>query len=139
MVPKLFIDSDVILDLLLDRDPFSEPAKNLFLLAENGRAKLYTSPIVFANCHYILRKLKPRAAVWKIFHTLNSIVTCVKMDEETLRITLNSHFTDFEDGLQNSCAHQAGLGIIVTRNVKDYKTSLLLVLTPAEAVIRFSI
>ncbi|MEL6823927.1 MAG: PIN domain-containing protein [Calditrichota bacterium] len=131
---KAFIDSDIILDLFAKREPFYESAALLFTLIEKKRLSGYTSPIVFANLHYILRKLKSPGSALEILRKLRTVISVLPVDERVIDRALNSGFSDFEDAIQYQCAMENNLDFIITRNKADYKKSRLSVLDAEEFV-----
>ena len=131
---KAFIDSDIILDLFAKREPFYESAALLFTLIEKKRLSGYTSPIVFANLHYILRKLNSPGSALEILRKLRTVISVLPVDERVIDRALNSGFSDFEDAIQYQCAMENNLDFIITRNKADYKKSRLSVLDAEEFV-----
>jgi predicted nucleic acid-binding protein len=129
---KVFIDSDVILDLLCKREPYYAYAAEVFTLGDAKMKELVTTPVVFANVFYILRKLLGIEKAKELLRKLRIIISIVPVDEKIVDLALNSRFSDFEDGLQYFTARENGIKIILTRNIKDYKEIELLVQTPEE-------
>jgi predicted nucleic acid-binding protein len=129
---KIFIDSDIILDLLCKREPFYSFAAEVFTLGDTNKIELVTTSLVFANVFYILRKLLGIEKAKELLRKLRIIISVVSVDEKVVDLALNSKFTDFEDGLQYFTARENDIKIILTRNVKDYKEKDLLIQTPEE-------
>ncbi|MDQ3017250.1 MAG: PIN domain-containing protein [Bacteroidota bacterium] len=127
---KVFVDSDIILDFLLDRSPFAEPALKLFTLAEMGRVKLFTSGIVFSNCYYVLRRVASHDKVIKKLATISLLFDFTLLERQVVLDALQSSFRDFKDALQNFSAIGSGIQILITRNIRDYKWSSLAVMSP---------
>jgi predicted nucleic acid-binding protein len=128
----LFIDTDVILDLLCKREPFYEFAAEVFTLGDKGKPHLATTSLVYANVFYILRKILGIEKAKELLRKLRLIVHVIPIDEKMVDLALNSQFSDFEDGLQYFTARENDIGIILTRNVKDYREKELLIQTPEE-------
>ena len=124
------MDTDVILDFLLDREPFSEASTILFSMGDQGKIKLYSSGLVFSNCYYILRKISTHQKVIEKLTLLASFMDFTLINKQVILDALQSSFRDFEDALQNASASTSGLNILLTRNTKDYRQSELSVLTP---------
>jgi predicted nucleic acid-binding protein len=131
-VTNLFVDSDIILDLLAKREPNYIHAANLFTLIDHKEVNAFTSPIVFANLHYILRKLTSNATALKSLRKLKTLINILPVDEKVIEQLLNSEFTDFEDAIQYFTAVNNKINIIITRNKTDYKKSKISVLTAEE-------
>jgi len=129
---KIFIDTDVLLDHLLDRKPFSDHSSLLLSLGELKQIKLYSSVLVFANCYYILRKYASHQKVIHSLTSLSGIIDFIDMGRNEVVEALHSSFGDFEDALQNAAATKGGIVRLVTRNIKDYRSSELSVITPEE-------
>lgn len=129
---KVFIDSDVILDLLCRREPFYSSAAEVFTLGDSKTIELVTTPIVFANVFYILRKLLGIEKAKELLRKLRILLSVVSVEEKVVDLALNSKFSDFEDGLQYFTAREHAIRIILTRNCKDNKEKDVLVQTPEE-------
>jgi len=132
---KAFIDSDVLLDFLLGREPFSTESAKILSLADLKEIQLFTSPVVLANCYYILRKYNSHASVVRELIKMLELIDLVSIDRGTAIEALNSKFSDFEDALQSFSASRSKLEIIITRNISDYKYSESIVQLPAEFLV----
>lgn len=122
---KLFIDTNIVLDLLAQRPDYASAAK-LFTLADQGKLDLSVSSLTFANTHYILVKHEGKEKTLKILRDLELIVTIIDLSGKIVRLALNDKgFTDFEDGLQYYSALENGMEVIITRNQKDFKHAKL--------------
>lgn len=131
MKTQAFIDTDVVLDFLIDREPFSTQAALIFALGEAKKTRNIVSPLTFSNCYYILRKLASHDKVVDKLKQFASIVEICRVNKQTIQLALNSGFKDFEDAIQNFSAIQIGqVDVLITRNTKDYKTSKLSVMEP---------
>ena len=117
---KIFLDTDVVIDLLADRKPFSETAAALFSLAEKGSLEIYVSSLSFNNIYYIVRKLAGHKKALTLLAQLEKLTHILPVDGEIIRESLLSNFKDFEDAVQYFCAKRGGIGNIITRNVKDF-------------------
>jgi predicted nucleic acid-binding protein len=130
---KIFLDTDVALDHLADRQPFSEYAHRLFALAETGEIALCLSALCFSNLYYILRKQKGRDEAIDLLRKLKQLVRVSAVAEAEIAFALASSFKDFEDATQYFAAKaDAGVSAIITRNKLDYARSELPVLSPDE-------
>ena len=128
---KVFIDTDVILDFLFDRKPFSAQSAEVFSLCEKQSISGYITPVIYSNLYYILRRTAPHKKVIEKLKQLASIIKVIPMNQEVVLNALNSNFKDFEDGLQHFAAVNYGqIDVILTRNLKDYHHSQIGVLTP---------
>ena len=136
---NLFLDTNVLIDFLADRKPFSTHAAKLFSLAEEGKARLYISAVSYNNIYYIIRQSLNHNETLKLLSQLSEMVDIADVTATIVRRALKtSYFNDFEDAIQyHSALSIAGINCIVTRNIKDYKKSTVVVLTPVEAVSLF--
>ena len=131
MKRSVFIDTDVVLDFLLDREPFSTFASIIFSLSEEKEVKAYISPLTISNSYYILRKLASHTKVVKNLQKLLLITNITSIGKNDVVLALNSNFKDLEDALQHfSAISHAKVDVILTRNLKDYKHSEVPAMTP---------
>jgi predicted nucleic acid-binding protein len=134
MSRRVFVDADVILDLLLAREPFFPAAAELFLLIQDGEIEGYTSPVVFANLYYILRQGTSAPEALTALRKLRLLLGVLAVDERTIDRGLASSFVDFEDAIQYYTAVAHGLEAVVTRNKKGYKAAEIPILDAVECV-----
>ena len=127
MSKKIFVDSDVILDILCQREPYYEYAAYVFSLSD-------TRKIVFSNVYYILRKLLGIQKAKEALRKLRLLVKVMPVEEKEVDLALNSKFSDFEDALQYYTAMRYGIEILLTRNIKDYKEREIIVQAPEEFI-----
>ena len=129
----LFIDTDVIIDFLIDRKPHSREAAIIFTLIEQKKLKGYVSSLTFSNLYYVLRKVEPHNKVISKLDSISRMLTILKVDQQTIKDAIVSGFSDFEDSIQYNCAlDYKKIDVIITRNTKDYKNSEIPVMTPAD-------
>jgi predicted nucleic acid-binding protein len=128
---RLFIDSDVIIDLLARRKNYPEAAALMMIIAEK-KAAAFTTPIVLANVDYIITKYSSKTKSRRAMKLLRRNLSILQMDEKTVDAALESEFPDFEDAMQYHAAEKQGIDFIVTRNKKDYAKGSLKVVTAQE-------
>lgn len=134
---KLFVDTNIILDLLAKRAEF-ESASILFTLADKGEVDLYVSSLSFANVSYILRKQIGREKTVDVLRDLDLVVAISALTGKIVRLALNDKkFKDFEDGLQYYSAIESEADAIITRNLSDFKSAKLAVMTAEQYVKAF--
>ena len=127
----IFIDTDVIIDFVADRQPFSRQAAQVFTLLDQKKIKGYTSALCYSNLYYVLSKYAPHKKVIHMLNELAELVGILKVDENIIRSSLSSDFKDFEDAIQYYTAEEyKRIDVIITRNIKDYKNSNIPVMTP---------
>ena len=136
---KVFIDTDVILDFLLDRKPFSDHIGQLFQLSIDSDLKLCVSPTTITNINYIIGRIENKKQANLKTKKILKLVIVETICQTTLNKAIQSNFKDFEDGVQNFCAIEANHKIIITRNLKDYKESEPAILTPIEYLTQFNL
>jgi predicted nucleic acid-binding protein len=137
---SIFLDTNIIVDLIADRPPFSKYAIELFSLAELNKIKLYTSSHSLATTHYLLKKYIEEKELRVILHNLLEFITIISVDLDVLRKNLNSNHKDFEDAIQIYCASTVnGMEYIVTRNIKDFKNSEIPAFLPNEIVAKLQL
>jgi predicted nucleic acid-binding protein len=131
---QILVDSDVILDLFLDREPHHSVALRFFshLDANPDSVSGFMSPVAVANVAYILTKAHSRAYAVKKMIGLRDVLRVAPMSESNVDAALQKPQRDFEDTLQYQCARENGLKTIITRNIQDYPAEGLSVLTPRE-------
>lgn len=129
---RLFIDTNIILDLLGVRHPFYESAAKLATLADKKKLVMMVSPISFATISYVLSKFEAAEIVKEKLRKFKIISEIGKIDQDTIEKALNSKFADFEDALQYFSAIESDCDIIITRNAKDFKLSVIPVMSAQE-------
>jgi predicted nucleic acid-binding protein len=129
----LFIDTDIIIDFLIDRKPFSREAAIIFTLIEQKKLKGSVSSLTFSNLYYVLRKFESHNKVISKLDSLSKLLNILKVDDQIIKKAITSGFSDFEDSIQHFCAIDSRkIDVIITRNIKDYKNSDLPVMTPGD-------
>lgn len=127
---KVFVDTDICIDLLSGRKPFNRTAELLFSLADTGKIKICVSSHSFSNIDYVLLSKYSTVHSRQIIAKFKTLVQVLSVDSKTIDLALASDFKDFEDAIQYSCAMEHNLTTIITRNLKDYKKATIRVLTP---------
>lgn len=121
-----------MLDFLGEREKFYKPVAKLATLADKEKLNLVVSPISFATFSYFLTKNEtPKIAKEKL-RKFKIISEICQLDEHTIEKGLNSSFKDFDDALHYFSAVDSNCDIIITRNGKDFKDSLIPIMTPIE-------
>ena len=128
---RLFLDTNIVIDLLETREPFCYDAARLFALAYYGRVCLLVSPMTYATASFLLRKHGAQG-VRVLLSNLRRLTRVSTADESNVDDALASQFDDFEDALQYYSALLAQAEAIITRNGKDFTNSTLPVMTAKE-------
>ena len=131
---NLFLDTNIILDLLASRMPFYTEAAKLFSLADKKKIKLSISSLCIADSHYILSRQNPEIEVRSILRKFKVLVNVLPLDDKITDLALNSDFRDFEDAIQYYTAIENDQDLIITRNQQDFKESKLPVMSAGEFI-----
>ena len=129
---KVFVDTNIIIDLLAKREPFYKDAQDLFTLSDKKEIHLCISSLSFANAYYSIAKHHKEVDAKKYLAKFKVLVTVLPLEDKAIELALASEFNDFEDGLQYFTAMDNDSDIIITRNKKDFKNSKIPVLTAGE-------
>jgi predicted nucleic acid-binding protein len=129
MTERIFVDSNIILDLLGNREPFYIHAAELFSLADKGEITLCVSSLSFSNLNYLLSKQYSADQAKKKLLKFKTLVTVLSVTDKIVELSLSSDFKDFEDGLQYFTATENGIKRLLTRNLKDFRTAEIMVMT----------
>ena len=126
------MDTNVILDLLANREPHFVSIARLATLADQKKLVLVSSPLSFTTVDFILNKYESEDSVRAKLRKFKIICEVGEVNEEIIDKGLNSAFMDFEDAVQYYSALQANCSVIITRNAKDFKHSSIPVMTAEE-------
>lgn len=129
---SVFVDTDISLDLLTQREPFYNAAATLFTKADRKELKLFVSSLSFSNLYYILKSEHSVSESRRILNNYRVLVNVLPVNEKIIDLALQSLFKDFEDAIQYYTATQHNVPVILTRNLKDYKQSAIPVMTAGD-------
>lgn len=119
---RVFLDTNILIDLLAQRSPFYLDAAKLFTLGDKDEIKLFISSLTLANTHYILSKQLGGDRTRKVLRDLNTILEILPLDHKVISLALNDQgFNDFEDAIQYFTALNGNQDFLITRNLKDFK------------------
>lgn len=131
----LFLDTNIILDVLTNRETYSTGATKLLDLGEKGVVEIYISALSYSNIYYILRKHYTHKEMITILRDVEMITTTLDVTKSIIRESIHSELKDFEDAIQLNCAlSNKKIQAIVTRDSKGFKNNSLSVLTPDEVL-----
>ena len=133
---KLLIDANILLDVLQNREPHVRESSVIWKLCETERAKGYVSALTFANLVYIMRKELEPKKIDEILQALSLIFEFVDFSVADLSHAAELRCDDFEDAIQSVTATRVHADYIITRNVRDFKRSKVIVFTPSELIAR---
>lgn len=135
----VFLDTNVVLDFVLKREPFASKAAIIFDLGERQRLNLHLSSLSMNTIDYVVSKVSSSRKSRTVIIKLLSIVEVLPVQKSTIEQAAFSDFKDFEDAVQNFCAAEHQLQHLITRNSKDFKKSQLSVQTPTEFLATFGL
>ena len=129
---RVLFDTDVMLDVLLRRQPFFDVAQSLFSRVEHGDLEGAASATSITTVFYFARKSLGRAVALQSIRLLLKLFRTAPVTHDILAAALDLDFTDYEDAVLHEAARTAGVDGIVTRNTRDFRNSDLRVYTPKE-------
>lgn len=122
---KIFLDTNIVLDFLGERENFYDAAAKLLTLADQKKILVYTSPTSISNAFYILAKYENSKIALEKIRKFKVLCNISIMNNEVVERAINSDFKDFEDGMQYFSAIAEKCEIIITRNEKDFKNAMI--------------
>lgn len=131
---RVLVDTNVILDVFMNREPWVESSAPVLRLAEAGSVNGLIAAHSVTTLHYLLARDLSRSRVRKALADLLQLLEVVPVDQDRLRHALALNWPDFEDAVQAACAESAGADYLVTRNKKDFQQSPVTAVTPAELI-----
>jgi len=134
-VKSIYIDSNVLLDVFLDRKEHLEDSFRVLKLVVEKSIVGYTSSVIIINSYYSIRKVCGKDQAMAFLNTITDTLNTLPVTQSTIMIAKDSGFNDFEDAVQYQCAVENGIECIITRNTKDYAKSLIPVYTPSEYIL----
>lgn len=129
---KLFLDANVVLDLILKRQPFFDNIAEIVTIAGNKKFTLCLSSVTIVNVNYIACKFTDKKNVLESLKKLRILFDVLPVSEAEIDKALFSNFNDFEDAVQHYCALKNNCDYIITRDLKDFKNSEIQVMSPTE-------
>jgi predicted nucleic acid-binding protein len=132
MNPKVFVDTNVLIDVLARREPFYAESAQVWTLAEQGRVTGFVSVISFNNIYYVVRRLRTRAVANRMMVLLRDTFTPVALDKQILDQAIDGGFKDLEDAIQYFSAIRAGVDCVVSRDARAFPKAELPIMTPHE-------
>jgi predicted nucleic acid-binding protein len=127
----VLFDTNVVLDLLLDREPFSPDAARCFSMVEAGEIEGWLCASTLTTLHYLIRKSAGAKNALATISTLMSLFEVAPVNKAVLESALSLPFKDFEDAVLHEAARYSNVDVIITRNTADFKNSSIRVQLPA--------
>ena len=135
---RVFIDANILLDILQNREPFVKDSATIWKLCETEQIEGYISVLTFSNLVYIMRKELDPMQIQEVFQKLSLIFRFVELTPSDISHAAQLQWNDFEDALQSVTAERIHADFIATRNVRDFLQSKVAAFTPGELLTRIS-
>ena len=133
---KLLIDANILLDVLQKREPHYRDSSMIWKLCETKQVSGYVSTLSFANLVYVMRKELSAEQIEEILRALSLIFEFVELSVSDLSYAAKMKWDNFEDAVLSATAERTHTDYIITRNIRDFKKSSVMALTPAEFIAR---
>lgn len=134
MSRSILFDTNVIIDVLTNREPFVEASKIVWQMHDEGEIDGYLSAVSLTNLFYIVRKLSNQADAWTGINTCLQAFTICEINQTILKYAAMLGGRDFEDNVQIACASAYQLNFIVTRDAHGFVGSSVPALAPQELI-----
>lgn len=131
---KVLIDTNIIIDVALERYPHFLNSDHILALAEKSIIEGYVSASTLSDIYYIVRRDKGRIVTLNFIKIICTFLNIATVDNAVIQMALNANFKDFEDSIQYSVANCNNLEIIVTRNPQDFAVTTPRILTPVQLI-----
>jgi predicted nucleic acid-binding protein len=130
----VLLDTNIIVDVALERQPYFEASQQVLLLIEQGQIEGYISASTFSDLYYIIRRSRGREWTTDFINWLVTYCQIATVNEAVIRMALTTNFRDFEDAIQYATAVINQLDAIVTRNPQDFPVTTPRILTPNQLI-----
>jgi len=130
----ILIDTDVLIDVALDRQPFSEAASELLDRLQTGPKRAFVAWHTLSNFYYLVTPSRGGPDARAFITELTRFVAVADCGASAMAFAIRLGMTDFEDAMQVAAARACGAGFVVTRNARDFRRSPIPAITPAEAL-----
>ena len=131
---KILLDTNIIVDDALEREPFLEVSEQVLVLVEQGQVEGYISASIFSDLYYIIRRARGREWTLTYLRQLVNFCRVATVDSTAINMALNLNFRDIEDAIQYSSAVLNHLDAIITRNPRDFPVATPRIITPEELI-----
>ena len=131
---KILLDTNIIIDNALEREPFWNASEQVLSLIEQGKIAGYISASTFSDLYYIIRKARGRD--WTLTYLSQLVTFCqiATVNQAVITMAFTTNFKDFEDAIQYSTAVVNQLDVIITRNPQDFPVVTPRILTPDQLI-----
>lgn len=128
----VLVDTNILLDVLAQREPYYWDSAQIWTLAERGEITAFVSAISFNNVYYILRNANNKTAAETALKALRDVFESVAPDIKIINQAIDSECDDFEDAIQFHSAVRVSAHFLITRNPDDFPASSVTIITPDE-------
>jgi predicted nucleic acid-binding protein len=135
---KILLDTNIIVDVALERQPYFGDSETVLSLAEQGQIEGYISASTFSDLYYIIRKGKGRNLTLEFLREISAFCQVATVNQDAINMALNANFRDFEDAIQYSSAVVNNLDAIVTRNPQDFPVATPRILIPQQLILELT-
>lgn len=135
---KVLLDSNIILDIAIERRDFYEKSKAVLTQIVNLHFAGYVTASSVTDIYYILKKSKGHEKSIEFLKGLFMFIDIAGVSKEVIQWALLDKMCDFEDAVQVACAKQNAVGIIITRNIVDFRNTGLEIMSPEDFLTRFT-
>ncbi len=132
----MLLDTNIVLDVLLARKPFAQPAEKIFSLVEQSQVEGYLCATTMTTVDYLLNRSLPSKQSRRVLWNLIKLFAIAPVNRPVIEEALHSKIKDFEDAVIEQAGRLAGVEVIITRNSKDFKNSTLKIFDPEEFLIQ---
>jgi predicted nucleic acid-binding protein len=131
---KVLLDTNIILDVALERQPFFDDSETIISLVEQGQIEGYICASSFGDLYYIIRKAKGRDLALEFLREIVTLCQIATVDSNAINMALTINFRDFEDAIKYSTAVLSNFDVIVTRNSSDFPVTTPRIMTPQQLI-----
>lgn len=128
----ILFDTNIIIDVILERNPFYEKSYTVLSKADGFTNVGYILASTITDIYYICKKQLGHTKTIEVIKKLIDSINILNVNRDTIMLALNSNFSDFEDAIQSASAELNYIELIVSRNAKDFSNSKITTLTPTE-------
>lgn len=129
---KILFDTNIIIDVILEREPFYSDSRNALLKSDGFDIDGYISASTLTDIYYICKKQLGHDATIEIIKNLIDSINILNVSRDTIVLALHCDFSEFEDAVQSASAELNQVDLIISRNTKDFSNSKTLTVTPKE-------
>jgi predicted nucleic acid-binding protein len=135
---KVLIDTNVIIDIALERQPYFTNSETVLAFVEQGQIEGYISASTISDLYYLIRKQKGRDLTIEFLQEILTFCQIATVNQDAIRMAFKTNFQDFEDSIQYSTAVVNKLDAIITRNPQDFPIITPRIITPEQLIVELT-